>query len=524
MKQNVKILDCTLRDGGYVNDWNFGHPSIIFILNKLKEAGLDYIECGFLAENAPSNPNRTIFPSLQQVNEICTEKDFSHMVCMINYGAFDVRQIPDYTGHGVDTLRVAFHREDTQRALYDCRILVGKGYNVFVQPMATSYYSETELQYLLKECNSINPSAVYIVDSFGTMQSQDVIHLLTEYHETLNPSITIGFHSHNNLQLSFPNSLEILYRKLNRHIIIDSSVYGMGRGAGNLCTELIIRYVNQEYDKNYKLIPILEIIDNCLNDIFIRTPWGYSMPYYIASINGCHPTYATYLVNKQTLGVRQINTILSRLPENKRKGFDKALIETLYSDFQAFSIDDTPAIEILSKMLSSRDILMLAPGKSLSTCRQIIDKFINNNSPIVISVNFIPDFLKQEDILFLSNLKRFKNMSLLAGIKVVATSNIPDNPEFTKVDYSSLTKPGQPESDNAGLMLLRLLIRLGVQKVHIAGFDGFSEDIHQNYVDEKLINNSITEFFSDRNANVHTQLSEIAGQIELNFITPSLYV
>ncbi len=151
------------------------------------------------------------------------------------------------------------------------------------------------------------------------------------------------FHSHNNMQLSFSNAQILMELDTDRTIYIDSSVYGMGRGAGNLCTELITKYLNDNYSHNYNLLPILEIIDEHLMSVFIKSPWGYSVPFYIASINNCHPNYASYLLDKQTISVRDIYNILASMDDSKRTFYDREYIEKLYVSYQENVVDDNDA-------------------------------------------------------------------------------------------------------------------------------------------------------------------------------------
>jgi len=522
MTGKIHILDCTLRDGGYVNNWQFGTEGIKFILSKLQEAAIDMVEAGFLSRKEPTIEGRSLYTSFDQVNAIISKQDQDSVACMINFGAYPIEEIPTYCNHGVHTLRVAFHRKDLRNAMVYCEQLISKGYHVFVQPMATTDYSAEDLSWLLSEANRIHPAAVYIVDSFGTMQQKDVNYLYQQYTASLAKDIAIGFHSHNNLQLSFPNAQELLRQSSEHDLFIDSSVFGMGRGAGNLCTELLTMYLNENYQAHYQLVPILEIIDSYLNAIFIKTPWGYSVPYYVASINKCHPNYATYLINKQTLGVRSINVLLSEIPQEKKHSYDPALIEQLYLQYQACVVDDGELLALLQTRWHDRKILLLAPGKSIVILQDKIDKFIFAEKPVVISINFVPEHYAI-DYLFLSNTKRFAQMNELKNQNVIATSNI-INDNFMRVDYASLIQPGQSESDNAGLMLLRLLTRIGEKDVYIAGYDGFSDDIHENYCDEQLINSSVTEIFTERNHSVAEQLLSIMKRINIHFLTPSRYV
>ena len=521
--RSIKVLDVTLRDGGYVNNWEFGTEESAYILNKLTEAGIELIEAGFISEKEPAVVGRTIYTGFDAVNSVPALKDKRNIACMINFGAFSIENVPCYPGKGVDTIRVAFHRKDLHSALDFCAQIKEKGYRTFVQPMATTSFSEDDLAYLMTRCNEIQPEAVYIVDSFGTMQRTDVLRLLDFYDTHLNPYSQIGFHSHNNLQLAFPNAQDILRTEVHHDIIIDSSVFGMGRGAGNLCTELIAMFLNEHYGKSYQLVPILEIIDNCLNAIFIKMPWGYSVPYYVAAINKCHPNYATYLLNKQTLGVKQINIILSRIPEENKRSYNAQLAEKFYLSYQECAIQDGETLKKLQSTYAQRPILLLAPGKSITTHQHKIEAFIQEHHPIVIAINFLPEHFRI-DTLFLSNTKRFANIKELEGIHVIATSNISAQPAFDRVDYTSLINPGHSEADNAGLMLLRLMLRMDIKEVFFAGYDGFSQDLHENYYDDQLINNTITEIFQERNRSISEQLQVLGKQLNIHFLTPTLYV
>ncbi len=518
---SIQLLDCTLRDGGYVNNWNFGKTTIISILASLREAGINLIEVGYLSRKHPQTQGRTIFFSLQQINDLIGDDATVQYAAMINFGEFAVEDLPCYNGFGVGTLRIAFHKEDFIEALQYCEQIKRKGYHVFVQPMSTLDYSQQELHNLLELSNRIGVDAVYIVDSFGFMQQDDVLGLLQTYKTYLDADVAIGFHSHNNLQLSFSNSQAFLMHAGNRKSMIDSSVFGMGRGAGNLCTELMVKYLNENYQKKYQLIPILEIIDNHLNSVFIQSPWGYSLPYYAASVHKCHPNYATYLQNKQTLGVRQLNAILSRIPQNKRQRFDQQLVEQLYIEEQNREINDASTLQYLQSRLKARNILLLAPGKTLITQADDIHNYISAKQPIVIAVNFTPQHFNT-DLVFLTNPKRVIQINDFDEDNIIATSNL-KNYKW-RVNYGALVESGQTESDNATLMLLRLLAKIGITQLSIAGFDGFSADLHDNYYDENYINSTITEIFEERNKNIRMQLALIRKHINIQFLTPTRYV
>ena len=162
----------------------------------------------------------------------------------------------------------------------------------------------------------------------GNIYENQVTDIFKHIDNILDKNIALGFHSHNSMQLSFSNTKELLNLDLDREIIIDSCLYGMGRGAGNLCTELITKYLNDNLQTNYKISPLLRTIDNILKPIYDKKPWGYSTLYYIAAIHGCHPNYATYLGEKN-LSNEEIERIMDLIPQEKRTVYDEKLIKTL---------------------------------------------------------------------------------------------------------------------------------------------------------------------------------------------------
>ncbi len=267
---------------------------------------------------------------------------------MLNYGDCKIEDIPDYNGEKVDTIRVCFHKKDADNAMNFCRSLKNKGYNVFVQPMSTFRYTDEELKKLIKSANEFLPKAFYMVDSCGVMNKEDVKRMFNIIDESLDPNISIGVHSHNNLQLSFSNAKELLNLNTQRNMIIDSSVFGMGRGSGNLCTELLMQQLNTDCEKKYKLNPIYKIFDEHLNDIYQKTSWGYSMPLFISAKYNCHPNYAIFLKN-YNVNINDIDKIISKIEDSKKSVYDGQYIKNLYEEFLnqrqydciAFDLDGT---------------------------------------------------------------------------------------------------------------------------------------------------------------------------------------
>ncbi len=526
---NIKILDCTLRDGGYINDWDFGYKNIKSILSRLTKANVDVIECGFL-EDVQYNTDCSFFSDVDQIGKILpANKGQTEYVAMTRYGCLDINNLKDYDGKSIEGIRVTFHDNEVEEALEFCKLVQDKGYKVYVQPVGTTSYSDSYLLKLIELVNNLKPYAFYIVDTLGLMKKNDLLRMFYLVDNNLDKDIIIGFHSHNNLQLSFSNAQELIDLHSKRVITIDSSVKGMGRGAGNLNTELITQHLNMINETNYKIDYLLEIIDEIIIPIKQKFNWGYSVPYYLAAINNCHPNYASYLMNRKTLPIKSISNILKNVDPNKSELYDEAYISELYMQYQMHQIDDSLILEKLGNTIRNKNILILAPGNSLRREQHKIESYIRDHSPIVIAVNFDGDDLNS-DFCFFSNDKRYQNFidsvnGLASSYNLVVTSNIKERKEYADfmVNYSDLLNDTPLVNDNATLMLLKLLKLLEVNRVAIAGFDGFSEHKSENYAEEEMETGLDNDVLKEMNSQIKKVVEDYNNKLDIQFITESLY-
>ncbi len=328
---NIKVLDCTLRDGGYINNWNFEPVQTKEIITLLDKARIDYIEIGFFTD-IKEYENKTLYNSFEIAEKFLPDNiNPEKLFAMIKFGEFAIDKIPDAHFSKIKGLRLIFKKCKRSEALNYCKALKAKGYKLFINPTFINEYSDKELLELIEEINTIQPYGMSIVDSIGALQEDDIKRLFCIIDTNLDKSISLCFHSHNNLQLSFSNSKSLLKFCTERKLIIDAAVLGMGRGAGNLCTELITKYINDNYNGKYNIIPVLKIIGEYINPIFSVTPWGYSLPYYLTAVNFCHPGYASYLTNN--IPVEFMNEILKNIPQDKKSVFDENLIMQICNKF-----------------------------------------------------------------------------------------------------------------------------------------------------------------------------------------------
>lgn len=522
-----KILDCTLRDGGYVNGWHFGKKIIRRVLRGLSNAYVDIVEAGFLSEGE-YDVDKSIFNHPSQLNELLPAKPTCKYVLMIALGEKEIayEKVPPRGDGPVWGIRITFHRNEIDRAFEYAHDLMAKGYAVFMQPIGTVAYSDIDFLQLIERINTLKPYAFSIVDTLGNMNASELVRLFQMADKNLIEGIGIGFHSHNNLQLAFSNAQQLIEIFSDREVIIDSSVIGMGRGAGNLCTELIARYMNAKLKAQYNVTSLLDIIDKYLLNIQAEYTWGYSVPYYISAVNNCHPNYATYLMNLQTVNVSDIEKVIAMIPKEECPVFNKACIERLYKEYQSHTVDDKEVVKKLKEIFKNKKILILAPGRTLVAESDKIRKYIEDENAYVISINFVSEDYPT-DTVFISNLKRFDLMDFNVDEQkdLIITSNIDVEctREAYKINYSDYLCSDSRIADNSGMMLISLLRKCNVESVALAGFDGFKASRLENYFERGLNVNVETDTLLMKNTLISEQIALFRKDMDIEFITTSQY-
>ena len=328
----IYLLDCTLRDGGYVNNWDFGLDNATTIMKELQIAQLDFIECGIIGNNPFGDTTK--FNSLMQSSIILPPKNEScKYTIMLNFADKDILKdsLIEYKHFMVDAIRLAFFKADFKEALEYAKELKALGYKVFLQVMATSNYDSGELNKLITLVNEVKPFAFYLVDSFGTLYNDDMREFFLIINVQLNEEILFGFHAHNNMQLALSNAIQFIEMGIDakRDIVIDCSVYGMGRGAGNCPTELIMQYMNKKHSCDYDIMQIIQLFKKHIKPIYEWTPWGYTAQHFLSARKNITPAYIWYLKNQGIIDLARINKILCKIPDDKKHLLDVPAIQLI---------------------------------------------------------------------------------------------------------------------------------------------------------------------------------------------------
>ena len=535
MSKKVELLDCTLRDGAYIVDAKFGTPAIKGIIKKMQDANVDIIECGWL-KNAPHEKGTSFFHMPSDLEEyLLKPSDRTTYVAMIDWDRYNLDYLPECDGKTLDAIRVVFPYGRHKEGIAVGKAIAKKGYKVFFQAANTLAYTNEDLVELAKEINEASPVALSIVDTFGAMYNEDLERIVEVLDKELNQGIKLGFHSHNNQQLSFALSMRFveLLEKTERECIVDASLCGMGRGAGNATTELVANYLNQKQHCNYDMNQIMDAIDMYMPYFQEHYTWGYSTPCFIAGMYCCHVNNIAYLQKNHRTNAQDMRNIIESLAPDDRKKYDYDLLEEKYIENQNRIVDDEKILEQLENELKNREVLLIAPGKSSELEKDKVKKYIKNQKPVVIGVNAINPS-DEYDYLFIINAVRYNYAKEIYARQFYATkrillSNIKTKPDENEmiINFNRVIKRGWEHFDNAVINVLRLLDKVHVKKVAIVGFDGFKHSYNESYADTALptlnpdnrwdeLNDEIGDMF-------HDFRESTKATMEINFVTDSIF-
>ena len=426
---DIKLLDCTLRDGGYVNSWNWGFAAAKDIIASLTRAGTDIVEVGFLRNVDGYNPDVTVCNTIEELNRLLPAHTGSTMYSgMAMRSNYDIAKLSPYEGHGIEMLRITAHDYDIREGMDFAREVKARGYKLSINPINIMGYADKDLLWILDQVNEIHPYQFSIVDTFGSMRRRDLERIVSLVDHNLAPDIRVGLHLHENMALSFCLAQEFLDKHLGRDTTVDGSLMGMGRIPGNLPIELIADYMNETLGCHYDIDEMMDAIQDHIAPLKGETAWGYTPAYFLSARYNLHRDYAEHYLDKGDLTNRDINHILAGFDRSKATAYDKDYADRLYREYQNRAIDDTAALDTLRTAFGGKTVLVLAPGASLAeeAGRSAVAAA---KADCIVSANFCPEFC-QPDYAFFTNSKRFEKLDLAAlSCPVVLTSNLRPLPQ-----------------------------------------------------------------------------------------------
>jgi 4-hydroxy 2-oxovalerate aldolase len=291
-RPELKVLDCTVRDGGLINDHMFDDGLVKAVYDTCLEAGIDYMELGYKASGklfAKSKFGDWKFCDEDDMRRVVGENDTSlKLTAMADAEKTDYREdILPARESVLDVIRVATYVHQLPVAIDMIRDAHDKGYEVTCNLMAISIAQEVEIQQALELLRETPASTIVVVDSFGSLYGEQVARLVEKYLEVLDGTgKEVGIHAHNNQQLAFANTIEAIVRGANR---VDATVMGMGRGAGNCPMELLIGFLR---NPRYRVRPVYKLLEEYFVDLRQKHEWGALVPYNITGQLNQHPRSA----------------------------------------------------------------------------------------------------------------------------------------------------------------------------------------------------------------------------------------
>jgi 4-hydroxy 2-oxovalerate aldolase len=291
-RSEIRVLDCTIRDGGLMNAHGFDYETVKAVYQANVEAGVDYMELGYKASK------RIFAPSEYGPWKFCDEDDIRRIVgeneTGLKLSAMADAERTDYhedilprEQSVLDMIRVATYIHQMPTALDIAEDAHDKGYETTINLMAVSTVQEWELDEALDLMADSEIDAIYLVDSFGAFYSEQVHYLVRKYLRHAIPrGKMVGMHAHNNQQLAYANTIEAIILGAN---MLDGSIAGLGRGAGNCSLEQLLGFL---HNPKYRLRPILRCIRDQIEPMRADLRWGFDIPYMITGLLNQHPRSA----------------------------------------------------------------------------------------------------------------------------------------------------------------------------------------------------------------------------------------
>ncbi|MDD5269583.1 MAG: hypothetical protein PHE80_00145 [Candidatus Omnitrophica bacterium] len=555
--KGFEILDCTIRDGGYLNDWKFDKGLVREVYRAVSKAGVPVIEIGFRGtdeyfDRKKYGPWR--FSDEALLKETVEGIDGAKIALMGDFGRISADDFAPRAESAADIVRIAAHKGDIAEAIKVLGRIKKKGYKTSLNAMGYGNYTKTELGKFASMVRSAGLDYVYAVDSYGSVFPNEIEGLIAPLLGIRGTKV--GFHPHNSLQMAFANTLEAVRCGAD---IVDSTFYGIGRGAGNLPTEIIVLYKELLGDRKYNAIPVLNCIDRYFLPMKKEIDWGYQLPFMLSGMYKCHPNYASGLINYREYTIDEICKAMEIVKKKNPLGYKPAILKEIIEDGLIGKMKASPGGKSREGSRRGRvsvpyagrhagkDFLILANGPSLKQNKDKIGAFIKKTGPVILGANNLSGLFTPHYHAF-NNRKRFMDYSgtVSPASKLLISEHFPTEfiREYTKRPYEKLYFNDvlnehfgidrgviRTNCRTISVLLIGAAIVMGAKRIFVAGMDGYlgqgaeGKALYYNEKDEKTDKQMIIE----RHMWCQRFLEEIEAYLQKNgregihIITPTTY-
>ena len=505
--KKINVLDCTLRDGGYYNNWDFSTKIAQDYINAVSKSGIKFVELGFrsLKKKGFKGPNWYTTDSYIDSLSIPKKINIGVMVNVFELTSHKLglkkatdKLFKNAKNSKIKFVRLASHFSEFVQATKICKILKRKGYFVGINLMQISEQSKKNLLFVARKTEEIKPDMLYFADSLGGMEPDKIIKVIKTLRVYWKGEI--GIHAHNNLGKALSNSLSAIN---NGATGVDSTVTGMGRGPGNVQTEFLLLEMEKYSRNNLNVVPIIQIIKKHFEPMKKIYNWGTNPFYYLAGKYGIHPTYIQEMISQKLDEIK----ILEAINQLKDKSGSKYDVNLVRSEFQK-------PIKLLKgtwspkKKLNNKEVLFVSSGPNLLEYKKAIEKYIEQKKPIVIALKpnvkiekkFIDYYVACNPLRLMGESDLYKSIKCpLIMPKSLLTEKL--NKKFKSIkilDFGIGLKDNKFEFyKNCAIVpklytvayALSLAASGGASQILLAGFDGYGKNDRRTKVVNEIFSN-----------------------------------
>jgi len=501
----IKVLDCTFRDGGYYNDWDFDFDSAMETVDALCESGVDIIELGYksraqnkyfgLFKYCPEEVLSSLYDRKIEFSFMLDVKEFIEDGHLNRKALLEC--IPPSSESIFTWCRIASYHK-TIEFLNDISQIIKDelGYKIAFNYMAASSLQWDILESSLELIDGKKFEYIYFADSFGNFETLDVIKYVELFRNSFGDKI--GFHAHDNMGLAFSNVITAIDAGVK---IIDSTIMGMGRGAGNLKTEQLLLYLASKNDSTSNLnpYPLLDIIHNYFQELHQEYKWGWDFSYMLSGIHNIHPTYCQNLKSTHKYSISEISGILSNIDLKEKSSFNKSVLNNA---ILANMNSDNSKIEKYNYADNkSENVIIAARGSSLNSnisylshIKELLkaDIFECNDTNLLQGFERIVVVLNNIRLLEINQQNINKNVKqIITGVPSIESGfehiDIVRHLEFQlseeiKINHDLVTIPEYI----VGMYAISIAVVSGAKKIYLLGFDGYEASSQYFSEQEKM--------------------------------------
>jgi 4-hydroxy 2-oxovalerate aldolase len=515
----TRILDCTIRDGGHLNQWQFDPACVKAAYYAALKSGVNYFEAGYRYPAGKKAMGLFAYSTDELLGELFVASESCKLSVMIDAGKCETTQFQDCRPEKTPlrAVRVAAYPYELEKATRMVEKLHDKGYEAFINLMASSELSKDNYSYLTAWRRKDVLSGIYFADSFGSFIPRDISEQMAKLRAA--GFERVGFHSHNNLQMAFANTLRALEEGA---VCVDASIYGMGRGAGNLPIEILLGYLEKSGDNEYNTVPYLDVIERYFLKLFEEIGWGYGLEALMGGLANIHPYYAENLFKNNLYTVEEIWNALQLIKERCPISFSvdklgetleqrfytpltpertEAVHRALISELSIIPAADATQAGVfpLQNQYKGRNFLVIATGPSVLEHRDQIVEFARKENCVTIGVNSLQKLFEPEFHVFVSR-KRFQQYA--AQVAPGSTLLVPSFFGSTMVKetyqrpyhFFDIVAPCEPEaapvsgptqyclSLNVAVSAILLAYSMGASTIYAVGMDGYADELSKRMV------------------------------------------